>query len=601
MQSRAVEQAAAKANLLVPQEAQRRDLIPLLNGGFRTDRAPADLAPNETADMQGLHIVAGRLVVDTGYVPFGSIYRGVAQGTFQVFFNDGSTVLLLFTTETVYRWNSSVLQWQLVSINAIHTTTAGYGAGVNAFALNSVTDIVNGTLVGITLDDGSQLITTVTNVAVLTITTLDAVPVGRTVANGAEVYVQTVLTGDPTISQISAEVFPGNDWIIFSNGINPVSYYFQGVVKNLPGLPAATTCGTIAVFHELVLLGNMTENGTHLPHRVRQSDAGNPAEWTLGIAAIYDLLDTDDFIFKLLSFGPWMILYRESSIMRGSYLGVLNEIIFWEYMVQLDGAQSQGAVCDAGGEHVFVGVNGVYSYKGGYDLEQIGEQVFTNFLSPTGDFNAAAKLTLFTIHVPDLDEVWIVYPSVGFTTPNKMLRVQLENQAWSVRMFAKAFYAARLTLPEAFTSWAAAKGTWQNTQWLRPWSSRTFVQNVPSVLLCPTDIDGLLNIYDYAAMTDYGVTIPWTLTTREFGDGDNFTRWESLSFVAIGDGVLVERSQDEGATFQTVDTLDFGIVAASKQTYVDRVSTRLQLRLSGTDPSFQLRRGTLMSEEESEW
>lgn len=601
MQSHAVEKDAAALNRLIPQETQRRDLLPLLNGGFRTDKAPADLAPNETADMQGLHIVAGRLVVDTGYVPFGSVYLGTAQATYQVFFNDSTTALLLFTTKTVYLWNSTVLQWQLVSLNSIRTTTAGYGTGVTAFALNSVANIAVGSVIGVTLDDGTQLISLVNNVTGLTVTVDNPIPAGRTVANGANVFLSLSLSGNPAISQISVQIFPGNDWVIFSNGIDAILYYYQGVVKLLPGLPANTTCGTIAVFHQLVLIGNTTENGTHFPHRVRQSDAGDPTEWTTGIAATYDLLDTDDTILRLLALGPWLITYREKTVMRASYVGVLNEILFWEYMVQLEGAQSQGAVCDVGGEHVFVGINGVYSYKGGYELEQIGEQIFTTFLSATGDFNAAAKLTLFIIHVPALDEVWIFYPAGTAVVPNKMLRVQLENQAWSVREFAKSFYGAALTLPQSFSSWTSAKGVWSDPAWMRPWSSRTFVQNIPSVLLCPTVEGGLLNLYDYAAETDYGTAIPWTLTTREFGDGSNYTRWENVSFVGVGDGVLLERSQDEGATFTAVATLNFGGDASSQQTYIDKVSTRLQLRLSGSDYDFQLRRGMLTSEEESEW
>lgn len=604
MQSRAVERDAAKLGLVVPQEQQHREAIPLLNGGFRTDKSPDDLAPNEMTTLSGLHIVAGRLVVDTGYIPFGGVYRGIAQGTFEVFFNDGTSVVLLFTTTNLYQWSLEALQWQVVALNGLHETTAAYSAGATSFALDSMADIAVNVLVGIQLDNGSQLITRVNAVSVLTITTDDAVPVGRTVANGAVVVPALSLHGNPAVSQSSAVVFPSNDWIIFSNGIDPVMYYYHQVAKALGGLPTATTCKTIAVYHELVLLGNTTENGTHFPHRVRQSDAADPEEWTTGIAAIYDLLDTDDEILKLLPLGPWLIAYRQASVMRASYVGVLNQILFWEYMTQLEGAQSQGAVCDVGGEHVFVGVNGVYAYQGGYDLEEIGEQVFVSFLSPSGDFNAAARETLFIIHVADLDEVWIFYPKTGSAFPNTMLRVQLENQAWARREFADSFYAAGPLLPQETITWAGAMGVWSDSFWARPWDSRVFIKNVPSILMCPVEAGGVdtqLALYEYAAITDAGATISWELTTRQYGDGASYTRWESLSFVAVGEDVLVEASQDEGVTFYTVATLDFDETPSVRQTYIDRVSTRLQLRLSGVDHDFQLRRGVLTSEMESEW
>jgi hypothetical protein len=571
---------------------------------MRTDKAPEDLAPNECVDIEGLHIVAGRLVVDTGYVPYNGDYIGVSQGVFQVFFNDGSVVLLLFTTEAIYTWSTATLQWQPVSQDSIRATTAGpYSAGANVFSLDSVANVTIGTLVGLTLDDGSELITTVTNVSVLDITTTDVVPVGRTVASGVDVFVSPTMHGDVQKSQLSVVVFPGNDWVIFSNGVDEVSYYFQGVVTKLPDLPSSTTCGAIAVFHETVLLANTTEGGTHLPHRVRQSDLGDPSNWTTGIAAIYDLLDTDDIILRLESLGPWMIAYREQSIMRASYLGVLNEILFWEYMTQLEGAQSQGAVVNVGGEHVFVGHAGIYAYQGGYTLDNIGDGVFNNFLAPTGDFNTPARITLFTIFLADLDEVWVFYPAGQSKTPNKMLRVQLENNAWAVRVFAQSFVAANLVLPFALTTWATAKGQWNSPLWARPWDSRSLIQNIPSVALSPATADGPLALYEYRAQTDDGAVIPWTLTTKQLGDGYQFSRWELASVVAAGAGVLVERSEDEGTTWVTVGTFDFGPAPAiaAPNVYIDHVSTRLQLRLSGTDPTFTLRYVDVVSLAETEW
>lgn len=613
-QSRAVELDARA--LQAARETQRRERLPLLDGGMRTDKAPGDLAPNEAALISALHTDAGRLVVDTGYVPFGGVYLGTAQGTFEAFYNDGTEVLLLFTTTTVYTWNPTVLQWQVTSLDAIRVTTASEAAGSTTFDLDDVSDIVNGSVVGIVLDDGTQLITTVTNVAALVITTADAVPVGRSVALGAEVFLGVPLSGDPSLSQISVVIFPGNDWIVFSNGIDPVMYYLGGIITELPGLPASTTCGAMAVYHELLLLANMTENGTHLPSRVRQSDAGDPSEWTTGIAAIYDLLDTDDTILTLEPLGPWMIAYREFSIMRASYLGVLNQILFWEYMSQSkngllgEGAQSQGAVANVGNEHIFVGHAGVYSYQGGYTLNPIGQAVFDNFLAASGDFNVPARATLFTAFVPDTQEVWVVYPAivdgVGSLVPNKMLRVQLRNKSWSERLFADPFYAAGPFLPFGATTWANAKGQWNSTEWARPWDSRAFLQNVPSILMCPAVAGGagvMLQLYEYRARTDNGVTIPWSLVTKQLGDGSQFSRWERANVVGIGSDVLVEVSEDEGETFDTVGTFDFGTSPTPTATnvWLDRVSTRMQLRMSGSDSSFQLRYVDVIAIAESDW
>jgi len=232
--------------------------------------------------------------------------------------------------------------------------------------------------------------------------------------------------------------------------------------------------------------------------------------------------------------------------------------------------------------------------------------VFSAFLAMQGDFNTPARVTLFAVFVPDLDEVWIVYPSGTSLSPNKLLRVQLENNAWATRVFADSFYAASLLLPTARVTWVTAPGHWNSTQWERPWDSRSLTQNIPSIVLCPAAVGGgtvRLQLYEYRATTDNGATIAWSLTTKQLGDGAQFSRWERVNVVAIGADVLVEVSEDEGATFEPVGTFSFGAVDAPAATnvWLDRVSTRLQLRLSGDDPAFSFRYADVVSLAESEW
>ncbi|SRR6266851_7319988 len=605
MQARIVEQAAAKVATLAPQEKPERTHLPLFTGGERTDKSPGDLADNETVQMVGLHTIAGRLVVDTGYVQFGGVYSGTAQGTFEVFFSDGSSVLLLFTTATVYQWVPSASQWQPVSLNQTHTVTLAAGSGVSAFSLNNITDLTVGEIVGITLDNGTQLVTTITVVGGSAIVTADPVPAGRSVLLNAVVTGGPALHGDPQVSQISAVVFPGNNWVIFSNGVDPVSYYLNGLVKSVPGLPSPTTCFAIAVFHSMLLLLNTIETGTHRPARVRASDAGDPTNWTTGISAIYDLLDTEDAILDAQPLGPWLIIYRDSSIMRSRYLGVLNEILFFEYMVQTEGVQSQGSVADVGGEHIVVGKFNVYSYEGGYKLTPVGAPIFNNFLAATGDLNSPAKLTVYTQWVPDINEVWLVYPADISTVPNKLLRMKLSTKAWSERFLADTTLASMAFLPVAVVLWPTAVGNWNDPRWTLTWGSTSFTKNAASILLCPSGAGGgtrQLMLYDYSTPTDNGVVIPWSVTTKQLGDGRQYNRWERAVILAQGNGVKVEFSQDTGLTWTTLGTLNFGTTDVSvKQQHIDTVSTSLMLRLRGTDPTFDLRYIDIDAVAESEW
>lgn len=614
MQSRAVERDAAILLQRVPQEQEERIRVPLLNGGIRTDKAPCDLAPNEVVTQEALHVVAGRLLVDTGYVPFAAPYDGVAQKVFQALFANDTTVMLLITTTTVYEYAEDVQQWQYVGLSQTHETTAPEVAGATTVSLDNVTDIAIGTPIGIMLDNGVQHQTVVTGVTVLDVDFADAIPVGRSVALGALVAGALTLNGDPALSQVCIQLFSGNDWIVFCNGVNEIVYYdpATNLVNVLPGLPTNTICRTMAVYHDCLFLGNVSENGTIMQRRVRMSDLADPTVWTpgMGIAAIYDLLDTEDPIQVLAPLGPWLVCYGTNTVVRASYIGAFNETVFWEYMVrgdgvqtQGDGAQSQGAVCSIGAEHVIVGKNNIYSYGGDYTLKPIGDGVFANFLAVEGDLWAPAKDTLFTVYVPALREVWILYPSGDLesapTLPNKMLRLTIGTAAWSTRHFADSVVGSGVFTPQDELTWATAPGVWSDDIWARPWSSRTFTQNIPNIFLCPAEGEQLF-VYDYAALTDNGDTIEWEVTTKDFGDGTVFWRWEDVRLLGQG-AVLLERSEDEGATWNSLGTLVLGDDIAIGHVDIDRVSTRMMLRLSGDDSTFELRYIHINRVLDSEW
>ncbi len=584
--------------------------MPLFTGGIHTEKAPSELAPNEVVTCKGLHFVAGRLVVDTGYVPFSHGFLGSAQFAFQALLADSTSVELLVTSTLVYTYDEAVAQWRLATLNAFHATTAPNVQGDVDIFLDDVTDIAVGTYIGVALDDGTQLVSQVLAFpAPLVVQIADSVPIGRSVALGAEIAVGVPLHGDPTISQVCGVLFPGNEWIIFSNGIDPVMYYYQGVVTELGGLPVGTTCAAMAVFHGMLFIGNTTEVGVHLPNRVRQSQVADPEGWDPGvdgIAAIYDLLDTPDYIYSLKTLGPWLICYRAASVMRASFIGALNEVVYWEYMSQQDGIQSQGAVADVGAAHILVGTNNVYAYMGDYTLPPIGEAVFQNFLARDGDLYAPAKATLFTVYVAALREVWILYPSSTVSPPpnaplypNKMLRFNVALQSWQTREFVNRFIAAGQYLPQSIITWATAVGQWDDVIWARPWSSRLNTINVPNVFLCAPD-QAQLFVYEFAATDDFTNPIEFELVTRQYGDAGDFTRWERIEILGTG-AATVETSQDEGVTWLPLGTLDPNTVPGNQTLWIDTVSSRIQFRLSGTDHNFAWRYAGLVSEDESEW
>lgn len=647
-QTQAVNRDNVALQRSVPQERPVREAIPLLDGGMRTDETPNNLPPNQAVHIHNLELIAGELSVATGYAPFGSRYAGMAQIAYQAVYTDGTFQLFLVTTQSFYRYVGDVSQWQLVPFGAAHFTVGGGGAGTTTFPFDNVTNVSIGMLVGITLDDGSQLVGTVTGIAGTNVTLDAAVPAGRTFSNGSAVAVGATLNGDTSgNNQVVATTFPPNQWLIVSNCIDPIFYFDKttGLAQLLPGLPTRTTCHTMLVAHEQLLIAHTIENGVTHPQRIRVSDQADPTYWTPvslggthGIAAIYDLLDTPDYIWQLLTLGPWVIVYRQTTIMRGSFLGLPNETWFWEYMIYGEGGISQKAASEVGGEHAFIGNSNVYTYDGSYQINPIGDPVYFDFLGNNGELNSAARLSVFTQYVEAFDEFWVFYPHIsGF--PSRMLRCVLEDNAWFHRAFANEFVSISPVVNVQQWTWDTIPGLWSEHP--EPWDALSFSGNVPTFLLCPvgigasgseTDVLGsgtgpddvlgsgtgdvlgagtssgggapfpLLQMYDYSTQSDNGVVIPWFIVSRQFGDVDRFTRWERLTFYGQGQIDTLQYSIDEGRTWTTFQTaISMGATPSFAYAYIDYASTRIQFQIIGTDPAFQLRYARLDGVEESEW
>jgi hypothetical protein len=463
------------------------------------------------------------------------------------------------------------------------------------------TQIGNGSFLGLPLDDGEQLPVTVTGVLGDVVSFTPAVPTGRNVPANSNICLGIALNGTLT-NQVAIVQYPPLGWTVISNNVDQVFYWNSARLTPLPTQVTPTTCVDLFVFHESLFLVAPTENGTALPQRVRQSDAGNPTAWTSGapgsIAAIYDLLDTEDFILKAAGLGPYFILYRETTIMRGTYLGVLGETIFWEYMVDGDGAISTGAVTEITGENEFVGQGNIYQYEGGYTLNDVGDQVFNPLLSANGNLNSALKSLIFAQYVQDYDEILLFYPSGSNTLPDQCLRHHLQTGGWFQREFANKFVSAAFYVPTSDTTWAGATGTWAQNNFA--WNSRAFRANIASLLLCAAD-DNLVFLYDYRTQTDNGVAIPWTAQTKDVGDGDAKNRWDSVRLYGQGTGTI-SCSIDAGATWATVGSFALGATTSALQIlYFQAVSPYIRFMLSGTDPTFKLNWLEVWSLPESEW
>src|SRR6266576_1571004 len=469
----------------------------------------------------------------------------------------------------------------------------------------SAIGLAAGSRLGITLQNGQQWQATLSAVVGSTVTTTSPCP-SPGALSGATVVIPLKLNGSLAI-QPQMVTFAGLDKIIFSNGVDPLQIYTRiGFnLSQLPGLPAKTTCQSMAVFHESLHIVNLTDTFGSYPGRIRMSDATDPTGWTPGqngIAALYDLVDTNDAILSVNELGPWLIVYREASIMRGTYLGRPLQTMFWEYMIVGEGISSQGCVAELGTQqpHFVIGTQNIYTYSGGYELIAIGDPIFNKLFFVRGMKNLSKKAVIFCLYVPENNEVLVFFASETEQYPMEALRYSLAAKAWYRRKFTDGFVSASSYSANVET-WANAVGTWVTDT--LPWSSHSTVLGASVMLLC-APLASQLFVYDYAARQDNGTVIPWQMVMKDIGDGDALQRWDSVVFYGEGNDVLVEYALDpprdtDPAAPPVVYTpmmdadgaplmLNFGSGVSRQRLTFNEVATYLRLRLSGADPAFSL-------------
>lgn len=566
------------------------------SGGLNAEKPPSKLAENEFITIQNLQFYRGKLRPDTGYTTFGQVVNGEPQASFQFIKTDGSLQDLLLTTTTLYEFNTTALQWQLVEGGAATTLSAATLAGSNSFSFTSASGFTIGDLIGITLDDASQLQTTISNIVGTTITTADNVPVGRTAPSGANVVDAPKFSGSVDLQPVGLTWAPLN-LFIFTNGVNAPQQYDGTQAKALIGV-TFDSCRVLVAFHSFLIAFDVTQSGTRFPFRTQNSDAGNPQEWISGLAQITDLVDTEDFIMAAEPLGPWIIIYRQASIMRRSYIGNFPQIFFDEYMLQGVGVVSQNCIADTGSSHIFVGEEGIFRYSGGYDYEDVSSKIYDYLFSPTGVINNSEVDKIFCFYVAELDEVWIFIPTGTNTYCDTLLRFDQGDDSWFIRSFANVFLGFGFLESLAGRTWQQATETWASDT--KTWLSRSTQPEAPLTLLCDP-INKQVYVYDYISSTDDGTVIPWTFTTKDFEIVSKFIRLDGVHAEGTGSDILVEASFDRGNSWLTLGTLNFGLSPTHQNVNMQVVSDVMRIRLSGNDPNFFLDWMRLDFFEETPW
>jgi hypothetical protein len=593
-----------------------------LSGGLNVLQPADQIQDNQSPDVLNLIYINGALQVDTGYTTYGGMTVGGPLQTIQFELTSGDLLTCLVTTSAFYIWDSGAKNWVLAMTPELTTTTTNTevltgscwsAAFSTAFgpqiltglviSFASVVGISVGDVVQIALEGGGTYNSSVVSITGDTITFLDPLLIGEIISDGSATTFYAHFNGGAY--PISWTIDPPTNSLIWTNGVDLVQAFDgTGATAPLAGLSAiCSTARLLTRFYGCTLAINTVESGVEYPYRVRNSTNVSSTQWdpeTYFQAGFTDLIDTADAIISVNVLGPYLILGRENNIMTATYWGTATELFFFQYNFYGTGVLGGVPITGTPQYDVLVSPSGIFTFQGGFQIDDIGDSIFNYFLGPQGNMSPTYSDNLFTFFVEVLDEVWIFYPSTGATYCDTLLRcVGKYGNGWFPQTFPSEFAGIGIAYNSSALEWQDDTLTWEEKT--TAWSSRAILGNYPLLLLASPS-DRQVYCYNFTAQTRNGVSAPWYFTTKDFPVIDGFLTFDGIVAYGKGNDIQVAISTDYGQSFQTVGTYNFGTQFYTKQTLDYQVTGDFfRIRFSGVGYGFFLSQFSLRYLDASEY
>jgi hypothetical protein len=545
----------------------------------------------------------GILRKDTGYGKRADIVPDDGRLVIEHITAAGTANTFLLSNKSFFKLNGAGDGWLLVQVTGGGSTTltANGSGGATSITVAAITNFADADVIGIRLDDGTEHITTINGApGGSTITITDALPGSGVVATSGNAVTEGIKLAGTNDNPVDAETVPWSDQLVFTNNVDDIQYYDPSTteVTEVPNLPSSgnTQCKALAIFDSSLILISTTEGGTKYNQRVRWCDKADITNWTTADASYIDLLDSSDKVQTGRILGPYLIVYREDSIVRGTIVASAIKRFHWDTMVTNHGAISPHAVADIGDKHFVVGKSAIYLYKAGFDVTEIGEGIEDLLYGASAEMDEAAVHRLFTVYIKQRNDVWIFYQTTGGTLPNKALRYSLKYKAFTTRTFSDQFLGHGTFVQSNAFTWQDLIGTWEDQTW--KWSSTSITGNFRTLLLCRDD--GQVVEYDFITPDDDGTAKTLTIETPDMAHPNAEVRHDYIEMKCSGGQVTVEYSIDGGLNYQTLETITPGTDLTKVRLEKQFVGERIRYRITGSS-TFNLVWYNIRFTIETEW
>ncbi len=596
-------------------------------GGINTQERSDVLKPDQVIDATNLFIYKKDLRMDTGYTilsastPLDSMVKRVVDYFDPV---DGTSEAIAITKGSVYKFSTTQREWQYLKGTVSTDLNGALTTGATSLVVDSSTGFSVNDKIGVFLTNGKQYRTTITTVPDATHITIP-VPGLPSAASDEGVVVRAVVLNGSDSFPVMAVVVPSNGWLVFTNNVDFVKRYNGTDCVDVPGL-TSTTCVDVALYNAALFLLGTTESGQSFPYRIRRSEIGDPTTWAGGTAGFDDLLDTDGFITGGDTLGPYLIVYKNRSVYRGSFVNTGGKYYQFDAMLHGDagaeGLIATDALINVGTYHLFLGNTNIYQYYGDSSLYPIGDSIFFSLFSADAPVNIPFLSISFAIFVEGFQEAWFFFCSTASVWPDTVLRYNMTTKAWTRRKFNDTFVSAATYMSVASFTWNDLVGAWTDQTWA--WNSKiSSGVNRPNIVLCSSSIqnsfwvDNLGNflvtetgdflvvserpqvfLYDFITQGDNQIQPTALIETRDFVWRGGKLRTDRIDVYLQGLNILVQYSIDQGITWNPWDTISqgtFDLVQSFRQV----VATTLRYRFTCADPNFMMRWMNLVWQPES--
>lgn len=340
------------------------------------------------------------------------------------------------------------------------------------------------------------------------------------------------------------------DKLYASNNKNEIQEW-DGSADSASDLAGATALRAkeIRSWKDRLNIYNVEDTGTRVPQRVKFT-AINSTSFTAAGSGQADLDDDPDFIQTAEVLGDVMIIYKERNLIQQEHIGG-TAVYRFDKMVSGIGVPSKEVVANLGDYHIFMGWDNFYTYRGGLNLEVIGDSVAQYIRDQLSDAFIGRS---FQAVIEELNEVWFFIPVSSSATPNRVWRYNYVEDSWTEHVFNDVIVGFGYYEQQTSPSWGSSSGAWGAHP--ESWSSRTLQSAAPIILLGGNG--GKVFNFDFSTYGDNGANVEAIFDTADIIPSPDYRHkrytYEELLFEAKGTSVDIYYSRDLGLNWTLVGT-----------------------------------------------